>query len=101
MTTIDSMKWLDASTRIDPRRYRAARDLCRAEAPDLFFAACFLPKRLRHDVHVMRAVSAVLVQIVDPPPNVTPQTVTEGRGCAACGTGLATGMEAAAHGQAL
>lgn len=50
--------------RIDPRHYRAGRDLCRRAAPDLFFAASMLTRPQRLAVFSLHAVTRQLLDII-------------------------------------
>lgn len=97
-------------TTIDRTHYRAAREACRAQEPDAFFASHFLPARDRPAVMIARAVVRQIVEIVDPDAKAQASACTEestdqrakpraenppGRaagetasgGCAACGGG--------------
>ncbi|MCC7192374.1 MAG: squalene/phytoene synthase family protein [Phycisphaeraceae bacterium] len=51
---------------INRTQYLAAREACRTQAADLFFATHFLPSKDRAAIMVIRAVLRQLVEIVDP-----------------------------------
>src|SRR5687767_4789518 len=60
----------------DPAAYSAAREACRAAAPDVFFACHLLPRPERHAVYTLAVLWDQLRQIIDAPV----EAPTEGNG---------------------
>ena len=81
-----------ATPTIDPLRYRAAREQCRRQWPDLFFASHFTTKSRRYALYALAALSHQLGEIMGPPQiGGNPPAIVSEQAAACCSGGSCEG----------